>query len=51
MSTPTSEPPAASPRPADPAHWLAGRVAVVTGASQGIGAATAQALAAAARTS
>ena len=32
-------------RPADPAHWLAGRVAVVTGASQGIGAATAAALA------
>jgi NAD(P)-dependent dehydrogenase (short-subunit alcohol dehydrogenase family) len=32
---------------ADPGHWLAGRVAVVTGASRGIGAATAQALAAA----
>jgi NAD(P)-dependent dehydrogenase (short-subunit alcohol dehydrogenase family) len=32
---------------ADPAHWLAGRVAVVTGASQGIGAATAEAIAAA----
>jgi NAD(P)-dependent dehydrogenase (short-subunit alcohol dehydrogenase family) len=29
------------------AHWLAGRVAVVTGASRGIGAATAEALAAA----
>ncbi len=29
----------------DPGHWLAGRVAVVTGASRGIGAATAQALA------
>ena len=29
------------------AHWLAGRVAVVTGASRGIGAATAQAVAAA----
>jgi NAD(P)-dependent dehydrogenase (short-subunit alcohol dehydrogenase family) len=33
--------------PADREHWLAGRVAVVTGASRGIGAATAQALAAA----
>jgi NAD(P)-dependent dehydrogenase (short-subunit alcohol dehydrogenase family) len=32
---------------ADPAHWLAGRVAVVTGASRGIGAATAEAIAAA----
>src|SRR5487761_1304081 len=32
---------------ADRGHWLAGRVAVVTGASRGIGAATAQALAAA----
>jgi len=31
----------------DPVHWLAGRVAVVTGASRGIGAATAEALAAA----
>jgi NAD(P)-dependent dehydrogenase (short-subunit alcohol dehydrogenase family) len=30
---------------ADPLHWLAGRVAVVTGASRGIGAATATALA------
>ena len=29
----------------DPTHWLAGRVAVVTGASRGIGAATAEALA------
>jgi NAD(P)-dependent dehydrogenase (short-subunit alcohol dehydrogenase family) len=29
----------------DPGHWLAGRVAMVTGASRGIGAATAQALA------
>ncbi len=29
----------------DPLHWLAGRVAVVTGASRGIGAATAEALA------
>jgi NAD(P)-dependent dehydrogenase (short-subunit alcohol dehydrogenase family) len=29
----------------DPGHWLAGRVAMVTGASQGIGAATAAALA------
>jgi len=31
----------------DPVHWLAGRVAVVTGASRGIGAATAEAVAAA----
>ena len=31
----------------DPVHWLAGRVAVVTGASRGIGAATAEAMAAA----
>jgi NAD(P)-dependent dehydrogenase (short-subunit alcohol dehydrogenase family) len=31
----------------EPAHWLAGRVAVVTGASRGIGAATAEALASA----
>jgi NAD(P)-dependent dehydrogenase (short-subunit alcohol dehydrogenase family) len=31
----------------DPGHWLAGRVAVVTGASRGIGAATAEAIAAA----
>jgi NAD(P)-dependent dehydrogenase (short-subunit alcohol dehydrogenase family) len=31
----------------DPMHWLAGRVAVVTGASRGIGAATAEVLAAA----
>jgi NAD(P)-dependent dehydrogenase (short-subunit alcohol dehydrogenase family) len=29
----------------EPAHWLAGRVAVVTGASRGIGAATAEAVA------
>jgi NAD(P)-dependent dehydrogenase (short-subunit alcohol dehydrogenase family) len=32
---------------AEPAHWLAGRVTVVTGASRGIGAATAEAVAAA----
>ncbi len=32
---------------AEPRHWLAGRVAVVTGASRGIGAATAEAMAAA----
>ncbi|HEY7323426.1 MAG TPA: SDR family NAD(P)-dependent oxidoreductase [Streptosporangiaceae bacterium] len=31
----------------DPVHWLAGRVALVTGASRGIGAATAEAVAAA----
>ncbi len=31
----------------DPQHWLTGRLAVVTGASRGIGAATAQAMAAA----
>jgi NAD(P)-dependent dehydrogenase (short-subunit alcohol dehydrogenase family) len=31
----------------DPGHWLAGRVAIVTGASRGIGAATAAAIAAA----
>jgi NAD(P)-dependent dehydrogenase (short-subunit alcohol dehydrogenase family) len=31
----------------EPAHWLAGRLAVVTGASRGIGAATAAAMAAA----
>jgi NAD(P)-dependent dehydrogenase (short-subunit alcohol dehydrogenase family) len=34
-------------RMGDPRHWLAGRVAVVTGASRGIGAATAEAIAAA----
>ena len=40
--------PVPEPQPAgDPGHWLAGRVAVVTGASRGIGAATAEALAAA----
>lgn len=32
---------------AEPSHWLAGRLAVVTGASRGIGAATAEAIAAA----
>jgi 3-oxoacyl-[acyl-carrier protein] reductase len=31
----------------DPVHWLAGRVAIVTGASRGIGAATADSIAAA----
>ena len=35
------------PAPAAPTRWLAGRLAVVTGASRGIGAATAAALAAA----
>jgi len=38
--------PAGAP-PASPARWLAGRLAVVTGASRGIGAATAAAVAAA----
>jgi NAD(P)-dependent dehydrogenase (short-subunit alcohol dehydrogenase family) len=48
MSSSTDGSSATVPQPAaDPAHWLAGRVAVVTGASRGIGAATAQALAAA----
>src|SRR5580704_1162076 len=35
------------PQMAESGHWLAGRVTVVTGASRGIGAATAQAVAAA----
>jgi NAD(P)-dependent dehydrogenase (short-subunit alcohol dehydrogenase family) len=48
MSSSTSDSPAsARPRRADAGHWLAGRVAVVTGASRGIGAATARAIAAA----
>ena len=48
MSSSTSDWPARPPRPpAEPGHWLAGRVAVVTGASRGIGAATAAAIAAA----
>jgi NAD(P)-dependent dehydrogenase (short-subunit alcohol dehydrogenase family) len=50
MSTSTGgfAPPARGSQPADDRrHWLAGRVAVVTGASRGIGAATAQAVAAA----
>ena len=49
-SSSTGGSPAGEPgrRPAaDPGHWLAGRVAVVTGASRGIGAATAAAVAAA----
>jgi NAD(P)-dependent dehydrogenase (short-subunit alcohol dehydrogenase family) len=47
-STDGSSAPAPGPQPAgDREHWLAGRVAVVTGASRGIGAATAEALAAA----
>ncbi|HEX5288025.1 MAG TPA: SDR family NAD(P)-dependent oxidoreductase [Streptosporangiaceae bacterium] len=47
-STGGSPPGGPGRRPAaDPAHWLAGRVAVVTGASRGIGAATAAAVAAA----
>ena len=48
MSSSTSDWPAPPPRPpAERGHWLAGRVAVVTGASRGIGAATAAAIAAA----
>jgi NAD(P)-dependent dehydrogenase (short-subunit alcohol dehydrogenase family) len=50
MSSSTDKSPATVPqlqRAADPGHWLAGRVAVVTGASRGIGAATAEAIAAA----
>ena len=48
MNSSTHGSSATVPRPtADPGHWLAGRVAVVTGASRGIGAATAQAIAAA----
>src|SRR5256886_17408337 len=41
------EPASRSQPVADPGHWLAGRLAVVTGASRGIGAATAEAIAAA----
>ena len=45
-STSGSPGPAPGPRPAhNRGHWLAGRLAVVTGASRGIGAATAEALA------
>src|SRR5216683_3037647 len=40
-SVPKSGPQSAS----DPRHWLAGRIAVVTGASRGIGAATAEVIA------
>ncbi len=48
MSSSTAGWPAPVSHPAsDRRHWLAGRVAVVTGASRGIGAATAQAIAAA----
>ena len=50
MSSSTDSSPATVPGPqpaTDPGHWLAGRVAVVTGASRGIGAATAEAIAAA----
>ncbi len=36
-----------SPPVAESGHWLAGRLAIVTGASRGIGAATAEAIAAA----
>jgi len=46
MGEPVRRPPAGT-SPAAPARWLAGRLAVVTGASRGIGAATATALAAA----
>jgi NAD(P)-dependent dehydrogenase (short-subunit alcohol dehydrogenase family) len=38
---------ASEPRPAAPARWLSGRLVVVTGASRGIGAATATAVASA----
>jgi NAD(P)-dependent dehydrogenase (short-subunit alcohol dehydrogenase family) len=43
----SSAPAQASESASDQRHWLAGRVAVVTGASRGIGAATAEAVAAA----
>src|SRR5258708_5843106 len=47
-STSGSSVPLPGPQPTgDRGHWLAGRVAVVTGASRGIGAATAEVLAAA----
>ena len=46
MGEPGRPSPAGAP-PASPARWLAGRLAVVTGASRGIGAATAAAVAAA----
>src|SRR5262250_3086526 len=46
MGEPVRRPPAGT-SPAAPARWLAGRLAVVTGASRGIGAATAAAMAAA----
>ena len=48
MSIFTGESSTGVPEPqsmSDPGHWLAGRVAMVTGASRGIGAATAEALA------
>src|SRR5450432_8029 len=47
-SSSTGESSAGAPEPqsmSDSGHWLAGRVAMVTGASRGIGAATAEALA------
>src|SRR6478672_4666666 len=50
MSSSMPEPPeptSRSQRVAEGGHWLAGRLAVVTGASRGIGAATAAAIAAA----
>ena len=46
MGEPVQRPPGGA-APAAPARWLAGRLAVVTGASRGIGAATAAAVAAA----
>jgi 3-oxoacyl-[acyl-carrier protein] reductase len=46
VGEPERRSPAGTP-PASPARWLAGRLAVVTGASRGIGAATAAAVAAA----
>ena len=46
MGEPVRRPPAGT-SPAAPTRWLAGRLAVVTGASRGIGAAAAAAMAAA----
>jgi NAD(P)-dependent dehydrogenase (short-subunit alcohol dehydrogenase family) len=46
ISAPSAPAPERHPA-GDPRHWLAGRLAVITGASRGIGAATAEAVAAA----